>query len=142
MKVTRLCAANSSKPSGSGCGSGPEPLLRFFVTGSDETAFVLGRVKELHAEGVPFEEMTVLCRTNARLADFEEPFHEAEIPFFFPEAADARVVQSGRVRQDAHHQLLRESELDPLIIGVDATLGEVDDLIEVLLRRPPEQAHQ
>src|SRR5439155_16144785 len=62
-------------------GSGPEPLLRSFVTGSDETAFVLARVKELHSEGVPFEEMTVLCPTNARLADFEEPFHEAEIPF-------------------------------------------------------------
>ena len=25
--------------------------------------------------------MAVLCRTNARLADFEEPFHEAKIPF-------------------------------------------------------------
>jgi DNA helicase-2/ATP-dependent DNA helicase PcrA len=25
--------------------------------------------------------MAVLCRTNARLADFEEPFHEARIPF-------------------------------------------------------------
>src|SRR5438552_7284503 len=68
--------------------------------------------------------------------------YEAEIPFFFPEAADARVGQSGRVRQDAHHHLLRESELDSLIVGVDATLGEVDDLLEVLPRRPPEQAHQ
>src|SRR2546421_2729730 len=25
--------------------------------------------------------MAVLCRTNARLADFEEPFHDARIPF-------------------------------------------------------------
>jgi DNA helicase-2/ATP-dependent DNA helicase PcrA len=30
---------------------------------------------------VPYEEIAVLCRTNARLADFEEPFHEAGIPF-------------------------------------------------------------
>ncbi|MDX6369711.1 MAG: ATP-dependent helicase UvrD/PcrA, partial [Gaiellaceae bacterium] len=35
----------------------------------------------LRGEGVALEEMAVLCRTNARLADFEEPFHDAEIPF-------------------------------------------------------------
>jgi DNA helicase-2/ATP-dependent DNA helicase PcrA len=61
--------------------SGPKPAVRFFANGADETAFVLARVRELHREGVPFEEMAVLCRTNARLADFEEPFHDAEIPF-------------------------------------------------------------
>ncbi len=57
---------------------GPEPLVRSVA---DEPAFVLERVRELHARGVPYEEMAVLCRTNARLADFEEPFHAAEIPF-------------------------------------------------------------
>ena len=30
---------------------------------------------------LPFEEMAVLCRTNARLADFEEALHAAGIPF-------------------------------------------------------------
>jgi DNA helicase-2/ATP-dependent DNA helicase PcrA len=35
----------------------------------------------LQEEGVPFEEIAILCRTNARLADFEEPLHEAKIPF-------------------------------------------------------------
>jgi DNA helicase II / ATP-dependent DNA helicase PcrA len=58
--------------------SGPDPVVRPAV---DEPAFVLERVRELHAEGVPYDEIAVLCRTNARLADFEEPFHEAEIPF-------------------------------------------------------------
>ena len=61
--------------------TGPEPTVRSFATGGDETAFVLTRVMELHREGVPLEEMAVLCRTNARLADFEEPFHDAAIPF-------------------------------------------------------------
>src|SRR5204862_6607898 len=42
--------------------------------------FVLAQVRELHAAGVPDEQIAVLCRTNARLADFEEPFHDAEIP--------------------------------------------------------------
>jgi DNA helicase-2/ATP-dependent DNA helicase PcrA len=61
--------------------SGPEPALRSFQTRADETAFVVERVRALHAEGVALEEIAVLCRTNARLADFEEPFHEAKIPF-------------------------------------------------------------
>jgi DNA helicase-2/ATP-dependent DNA helicase PcrA len=61
--------------------TGPEPTVRSFPTGSGETAFILGRVTELHREGVPFEEMAILGRTNARLADFEEPFHDAAIPF-------------------------------------------------------------
>jgi DNA helicase-2/ATP-dependent DNA helicase PcrA len=60
---------------------GPEPTVRVFAGREAETAFVVDRVQALHAEGVPLEEMAVLCRTNARLADFEEPFHEAEIPF-------------------------------------------------------------
>jgi DNA helicase II / ATP-dependent DNA helicase PcrA len=60
---------------------GPEPSLRAFSEAAAEQAFVVERVRELHAQGVAYEEMAVLCRTNARLADFEEPFHEARIPF-------------------------------------------------------------
>ena len=63
------------------CSAGPEPLVRPFAERTHETAFVVDRVRALHAEGVPLEEMAILCRTNARLADFEEPFHEARIPF-------------------------------------------------------------
>jgi DNA helicase-2/ATP-dependent DNA helicase PcrA len=62
-------------------GSGPEPVTRRFPAREAELAFVLERVRALHEAGVPLEEMAVLCRTNARLADFEEPFHEAGIPF-------------------------------------------------------------
>ncbi len=60
---------------------GPEPVIRSFQRRAEETTFVVDRVRALHAEGVPLEEIAVLCRTNARLADFEEPFHEAKIPF-------------------------------------------------------------
>jgi DNA helicase II / ATP-dependent DNA helicase PcrA len=62
-------------------GPGPEPLIRSFQARAEETAFVVDRVRALHGEGVPLEEIAVLCRTNARLADFEEPLHEAGIPF-------------------------------------------------------------
>jgi DNA helicase-2/ATP-dependent DNA helicase PcrA len=60
---------------------GPEPVTRSFPAREAETAFVVDRIRVLRAEGVALGQMAVLCRTNARLADFEEPFHEAEIPF-------------------------------------------------------------
>jgi DNA helicase II / ATP-dependent DNA helicase PcrA len=58
--------------------TGPEPVVRGVA---DEPAFVLVRIRELQAQGVPYDDMAILCRTNARLADFEEPLHDAGIPF-------------------------------------------------------------
>ena len=60
---------------------GPEPDLRGFESPEDEGTFVLERVRALHAEGVPYEEMAVLMRLNARSVDFEELFADARIPF-------------------------------------------------------------
>jgi DNA helicase-2/ATP-dependent DNA helicase PcrA len=60
---------------------GPEPDLRGFDSPEAEGAFVLERVRTLHGEGVPYEEMAVLIRLNARSVDFEELFADAEIPF-------------------------------------------------------------
>jgi DNA helicase-2/ATP-dependent DNA helicase PcrA len=61
--------------------AGPEPELRGFADGAAEGAFVVERVRELHAAGTPLEELAVLVRLNARSADFEELFSEAKIPF-------------------------------------------------------------
>jgi DNA helicase II / ATP-dependent DNA helicase PcrA len=61
--------------------SGLPPEVRGYAAAEDETAFLVERVRALHAEGVPLEEMAVLYRTNARSADFEEAFHAARIPF-------------------------------------------------------------
>ena len=60
---------------------GPAPELRRFVAPETELDYVVRRIRELREDGVAFEEIAVLCRTNARTADFEEAFHEAEIPF-------------------------------------------------------------
>ncbi len=60
---------------------GPEPQLRGFDSPEAEDAFVLERVRALHAEGVPYEEMAVLIRLNARSVDFEELFADAQVPF-------------------------------------------------------------
>jgi DNA helicase-2/ATP-dependent DNA helicase PcrA len=60
---------------------GPEPELRGFGSPDEEGAWVVERVRALHAEGVPYEEMAVLMRLNARSVDFEELFADAEMPF-------------------------------------------------------------
>ena len=60
---------------------GPEPELRGFGSPEAEGAFVLERVRSLRAEGVPYEEMAVLMRLNARSVDFEELFADAHVPF-------------------------------------------------------------
>ncbi len=57
---------------------GPEPEVRPFGTAGAEAAFAVERIR---AASCPLEEIAVLCRTNARLADFEEVLAEASIPF-------------------------------------------------------------
>jgi ATP-dependent DNA helicase UvrD/PcrA len=62
--------------------SGPVPLTRRFADHDDEAAFVVERIRSLHEqEGVPYEEMALLIRTNGRSADFEEALAGAELPF-------------------------------------------------------------
>ncbi len=61
--------------------SGPAPVLRPFGSAGEEDAWIAVEVKRLVAAGTPLEEIAVLARTNARLADFEEAFHDAAIPF-------------------------------------------------------------
>ena len=65
------------EPTQSAGGTGP----RSFVTPESEHAWLVAELKRIAAEGVPLEEIAILCRTNARLADFEEVLHEAGLPF-------------------------------------------------------------
>ncbi len=59
---------------------GPEPITRSFSAPELEAAFVVERIRTLHEESVPHEEMAILFRTNARSADYEEALSEAGIP--------------------------------------------------------------
>ena len=52
-----------------------------FTTPEAEGAALADRIRELAAGGMALEEMAILCRTNARLTDFEEILHGAGIPF-------------------------------------------------------------
>ena len=108
--------------------SGPEPELRPFADAELEQAFVVERVGALHSAGVPYEEMAVLCRTNARLADFEEPFHEAEIPF-----QGAALLS----REAARQLLKRLGKLGPTPLVAVAVRGYAEDAGWV--ERPPEK---
>jgi ATP-dependent DNA helicase UvrD/PcrA len=57
--------------------AGPEPEVRPVVSIEVEAALVVERVQ---AAACPLEEIAILCRTNARLSDFEQALHEAGIP--------------------------------------------------------------
>jgi ATP-dependent DNA helicase UvrD/PcrA len=57
---------------------GPEPVVRPVVSVEVEAAFVVERIR---AATCALEEIAVLCRTNSRLADFEQALHEAGVPF-------------------------------------------------------------
>jgi len=60
---------------------GPEPVTESFTELEHEASFIVARMQALHGQGVPYEEMALLFRTNARSADFEEALSDAEIPF-------------------------------------------------------------
>jgi DNA helicase-2/ATP-dependent DNA helicase PcrA len=57
---------------------GPEPVVRAYPSPEDEGRAIVEAIRA--AEG-PLEEIAILCRTNARLADFEELLHAAGLPF-------------------------------------------------------------
>ena len=105
--------------------AGAEPIVRPFGTGEEEAAWIVGRIHALTAEGLEQEEMAVLCRTNARLADFEEALAEAEIP-----SQGAALLE-----RDAARQLLKALRAD----GVRAPAAEVRRVAREhgLLEDPP-----
>jgi ATP-dependent DNA helicase UvrD/PcrA len=60
------------------CAGGAEPVVAAFGSPGAEAAAIVDAIRKLE---VPLEEVAVLCRTNARLTDFEEVLHEAGLPF-------------------------------------------------------------
>jgi DNA helicase-2/ATP-dependent DNA helicase PcrA len=106
---------------------GPEPDLRSFATRDEECAFVVERIRALRDGGVRLEEIAVLCRTNARLADFEEPFHDAEIPF----------QGAALLGREAARRLLRELRKHDYKAVAAAVRGLAEDA--GWLEHPPEK---
>jgi ATP-dependent DNA helicase UvrD/PcrA len=128
---------------------------------------VAAQVRELHAGGIPLEEMAVLVRTNARTSEFEEAFHEAGIPFqgaslLARDAARqllkalrgrsgpaAEIVREIAVRQGLLEELpdklgdreqTRQADLARLVRLAEQFGGEVDGYLELLHERFGESA--
>jgi DNA helicase II / ATP-dependent DNA helicase PcrA len=60
---------------------GGEPVVRAFANLPAELDSLVARVTALHDEGVPYEELAVLYRINARSEDYEEALSLAGIPY-------------------------------------------------------------
>jgi DNA helicase-2/ATP-dependent DNA helicase PcrA len=60
---------------------GPEPRIRAVGDGDAEIAFIVERVRELLADGVPAREIAVLVRLNAQVEPFEAAFTRARIQY-------------------------------------------------------------
>jgi DNA helicase-2/ATP-dependent DNA helicase PcrA len=84
---------------------GPEPVVRPYPSPLDEAAAIIEAIRSAE---VPLEEIAILCRTNARLSDFEEVLHEAALPF----------QGSSLLDRDAARRLVRRLENAR---GVDAS---------------------
>jgi DNA helicase II / ATP-dependent DNA helicase PcrA len=84
--------------------AGPEPVVRPFASPEAEGRELVGAIRAL---GIPLEEVAILCRTNARLTDFEELLHDARLPF-----QGASLLQ-----RDAARRIVRRLER---LAGVDA----------------------
>jgi DNA helicase-2/ATP-dependent DNA helicase PcrA len=131
---------------------GPEPETRGFASPADEAAYVLARVRELHAQGVPYEEMAILYRTNARSALWEETFTTAEIPFqgaaLLERDAAKQLMKALRGQEGAHAATaVRDTALahgllapPPLRLGDREATRQTDLklLVELARRLPPD----
>jgi DNA helicase-2/ATP-dependent DNA helicase PcrA len=60
---------------------GEEPVVKAFFDEARETSFLLDRIGALHHDGVPYEEMAVFYRTNARSELYEDVLSRAGIPY-------------------------------------------------------------
>ena len=110
---------------------GPVPAVRA-LDGPGETAFVVQQVRALHDEGVPFGDIAVLYRTNARSAAYEAALTEAGIPFQVREGGfltrqAARRLRSLLARSDsaAVASSVRDAaRAEGYLPAPDRTLGE------------------
>ena len=141
------------------CPDGAEPVVAAHVSPAAEAAAI---VEAIRAADVPLEEIAILCRTNARLTDFEEALHEAGIPFQgssllgrdaarrlvrrlersdreAPDAVRAAALEAGWLEQLpdklGERELVRQTDLARLVALADAFAGDAAAFVAELRRR-------
>jgi DNA helicase-2/ATP-dependent DNA helicase PcrA len=109
--------------------AGPPPVTRAARDEAGEVASVVGAARRLHdEEAVPFEEIAVLYRINARSEPFEEAFAAAGVPYQVRDGAFLRRPGPRSVIQ----RLKRSNH--------DVSLAQVVDAITAELGYDPEAA--
>jgi DNA helicase-2/ATP-dependent DNA helicase PcrA len=101
---------------------------------------VAARVRELHGDGLPLEEMAVLLRTNARTSEFEEAFHDAAIPFqgasLLARDAARQLLKALRGRRGPAGEVVRELAVGQgLLAEMPDKLGEREQTRQADLAR-------
>ncbi len=114
---------------------GPNPTARVLADPQGEVAFVSSEVWRLHAEGLPYEEMAVIYRINARSEPYEESFAEAGIPYQVRDGAflrrpAARAVTAKLRRVEARLGIVEAVEGITDALGYDPA-ADPDDTQEV-----------
>jgi DNA helicase-2/ATP-dependent DNA helicase PcrA len=112
--------------------SGPEPLARSFASEHDEVSWIVARCREVHAQGVEWEEVAILTRINARTEPFEEAFAAVGVPYqvrtgAFLQRPAARAVL-GRLRRGGDAPVVTAIEQTTDALGFDPeTTPDADD---------------
>jgi DNA helicase II / ATP-dependent DNA helicase PcrA len=139
--------------------AGPEPVVAAFASPAAESAAI---VEAIRAADAPLEQIAILCRTNARLTDFEEALHDADIPFQgsslldrdaarrivrrfersdspAPEAVRAAALEAGWMEQLpdklGERELVRQNDLARLVALAAAFDGDAASFVADLRRR-------
>ena len=139
--------------------AGDEPVVAAYPSPAAEAAAIVAAIR---AAEVPLEEIAILCRTNARLTDFEEALHDAAIPFQgsslldrdaarrlvrrlersdrgAPDAVRAAALEAGWLEELpdklGERELVRQTDLARLVALADSFDGDAAAFVAELRRR-------
>jgi DNA helicase-2/ATP-dependent DNA helicase PcrA len=111
---------------------GPRPDFKLFTSPEHEVRFVAETARSLNEDGVPWEEMAVLYRTNYRSEEFEEGLSSARIPYqvrgggFLARPAARRMLQviKNSRKQEVAAEVQRAAERTGYVDEPPDGLGE------------------
>ena len=100
---------------------GPAPVARAAPSEAAEVGFVVEEARRLHRDqGVPYEEMAVLYRINARSERFEEALAAAHVPY---QVRDGAFLRRPGPRAALHRLRSADGEVSTAVARVTNALG-------------------